>query len=183
MKLINKTKWCSKDLKRLCQAVIKNTGSHKDHTISIITTKKRFKNYHGLASIGGSWIDMFVPLTKERKTIFSIDGGKTATFKDNDFDVESFAQILEHEIGHNLGQRHDVMSKCNDLDVGYVKGLIVKPQEEKVKPKADIKEVRHQKAVLKVKELQSKLKRTETLLKKWQGKVRRYEKINGGEVR
>ena len=176
MKIINKTKWKNKDLRKLCRAVIKNTGSHKNHIIYILTTKKRWRDYSGRASINGSWIQMFVPKTIDKNFVKGNDGQYRQKLTNTIFDVKRFAQILEHEIHHNLGlSNHKDMLSSGDLNVDYVKDFRVNIQEEEPKPKRDLKKERYEKALKKVKEYESKLKRYNNLLKKWKKKVRYYE--------
>lgn len=155
MKLDNRTDWDTKDLRRLCLAVIKHVGS-KHHIITVEYSKRR--RYHGLAQVGGTKIWMYV-------------------LKEN-FNVRDFAQILQHEIGHNMKLRHEDMASCWHFNTDYCKDLTVNKRAIKEKPKVDLQKIRHEQARKKVQELASKLKRTETLLKKWQKKVRYYEKKN-----
>lgn len=190
LSLNNKTKWNTKQLRKLCIAVIRHSGSHKHHQITIKTSKNQ--GLSGLASMYGSWILMRVPKTSfitavarysTTETTIGSDGktypevlGFDKIVKETKFPVIDFAQVLEHEIGHNLGLRHNDMSKVYDLDTSYLKDFVIEKQLPKEKKVIDHVMLRREKAVKKVKELQSRLKRTETLLKKWSKRLRYYEK-------
>lgn len=191
MKLINKTKWDTKDLRKLCNAVIKHTGSHKNHIIEIVTKKVKgySSGYSGVARLNGDWICMRIPATvgveKVPKTSKAIGDNGKQIFKlvgfenkimPRKFNVDYFAKVLEHEIGHNLGLTHDVMIPHLKLNTDYVKDFKVNPKEIKQKPKRDLKQERFDHAKIKVKELQSKIKRNQNLLKKWQKRVKYYER-------
>jgi len=197
MKLIiyNKTKYDTKQLKALCKAVIKNTGSHKTHQITIKTGNRSW-SYSGRATINGSWILMripnpytkkFTPIIHPTETTIGSDGtihpkiiryDKTKVLSEYKFNVEAFAQVLEHEIGHNLGLRHKEMCKVHDINVDYSKDYVVELSKPKEKKKVNHVSLRKEKAEQKVLELSSKIKRYENLLKKWSKKVSYYEKKN-----
>jgi hypothetical protein len=181
MKLINKTKWNTADLKKLCMAVIKHKGSHKNHQITVKTGKYRYSNSDrigGLARLFGTTISMKVPLTtKPNNTGMVGNDGKTIYEQiPNALDVGDFAKILDHEIDHNLGLRHKVMQNWRKLDVGYLNGFKVGIQEVKEKPKIDLLAKRHLNAILKIKKLESEIKRKQNLLKKWEKKDNYYNK-------
>lgn len=190
LKLINKTKWDTLQLKKLIVAIINNTGSHKNHQITVKTGKG---SYSGWAYLNNSIIMMRVPKTFHIKwnaiyhpteTTIGSDGlthpkivkwDKTEKVP-NKFNIESFAQVLEHEIGHNLGLRHPEMAKLNNIDVGYSKSFVVEPQLPKPVVKKDFVAIRKQKSHDKVLGLVSKIKRMNNLLKKWKKKESYYLK-------
>lgn len=181
MKLINKTKWNTADLRKLCMAVIKHKGSHKNHQITVKTNKYRYSHSDrigGLARLFGSTILMKVPLTvRPQNTGMVGDDGRTIYEQvPNTLNVEDFGKILDHEIDHNLGLRHNVMRNWRKLDAGYLNGFIVGIQPVKEKPKVDVLAKRHLNAILKIKKLESDIKRKQNLLKKWEKKDRYYNK-------
>lgn len=178
LNFVNKTKWDTKQLKRLCWAVVKHCGSPKSHTI-IIETKRgwRYRDYGGLATLNGSWIKMTVPKIKSMENVLVSENLYQAQEVQTIFNVTRFAQILEHEIDHNLtGLCNKDLVHSSEKNVDYVNEFIVEPQQKPKRSIINIKQIRREKAVAKVKELQSKLKRTQTLLKKWQRKVKYYER-------
>ena len=183
MKLINHTDWDTKQLRKLCMAVIRKVGSHKKHQISIDYKTRRYGFCHGRASVGGSWINMYVPRlfhkdylwNEEGKIVYGSDGNALMESKPVNFDSYKFAQVLEHEIGHNLGLLHDTMMQCNQIDAKYALQYPVAAKQIKEKPKRNMKDIRAENAKQKLAMYQSKLKRIENLVKKYEKKVKYYE--------
>ena len=74
--------------------------------------------------------------------------------------VERVAQVFIHEMHHNIGLKHKEMKRSTGIDVSYVKGMKIrrkvvaeKPNVEKVSnPKKDIKMIRYEKALTKVRQ-------------------------------
>lgn len=178
MKLINKTNWDTKDLKKIINLVFNKVApERKKHTSITISTSK---NYHGRASIGGYWIEMRVPPTTiTNLTSVAMEDGTTKIIREQlprEFNVKGFGQILEHEIRHNLGLRnHRDMVDWWKLDVSHLDGLDMNPKKSKPKQQRNLVAERYQKAEKKVKELTTKAKRTQTILKKWKKKVKYYQ--------
>ena len=153
MKIINRTKWNTKDLKSLSNLVIKKVGS-ETRLIYILPSR----NFHGKGRLFGNIVWIYVPT---RMNVLGSDGRNTQ----NEFDVKIFSQILEHEAEHNLGLNHKEMGNCYQKNVDYTLGFIVRPKEIKEKPKRNLKEERYKKALMKRKEIESKLKRYKISLK------------------
>ena len=195
MKLINKTKWNTSDLKKLCSLILKKYGSHKNHIVTIRTRNSAYnKNaIGGHANVNGRHITITVPKTEivtrtpiysQTETTVGSDGnshpaiiGWNKNPTQTKFNSVDFAQTLEHELGHNFGLRkHRDMRHYSILDCDYAKDFIVRPTENKPKIKRSLVNERQKKAETKVKEMTSKLKRYQNLLKKWQTKVKYYQK-------
>ncbi len=186
MKLNNKSHWNTSDLRKLCKRVIKETGSHKDHVINIVTRKSRFYNkesFGGRAWLNGRELTMTVPnVINQPQKVIGIDG------KDNllsikrpldniIFNCVRFAQVLEHEIAHNLGlAKHRDMIFSTDKKCEYAKDYSVSPQQKKIAEKRNIVNERYQKAINNLKNSETKLKRATNLVKKWTTKVNYYKK-------
>lgn len=176
----NKTNWETKDLRKLCRAVIKHIGTRR-HRITVEYSKKTsYDCYHGYAYINSIGVTMFVP-RETRRTIKAGDNGKSMTVIESiKFEPEKFAQVLEHEIYHNMGLKHDEMSKevlyCKQ-DCGYVKNLKVSVKTIKEKKPRNLQKERYEKALKNAKLYTSKVKRYTNLLKKWNSKVKYYEKV------
>lgn len=183
MRVFNKTDWDTSQLRKLCNAVIRKVGSHKKHSIYIEYKKRRYSQYHGRASVNGSWITMFVPrltmktevLTMSDNLVFGSDGNAMTEIKPVQFDCKSFAQVLEHEIGHNLGLLHDTMIPVHKIDAKYALQYPVSAKAVKEKPKIDIKQQRAENAKQKLAVYQSKLNRIAKLVRKYEKKVKYYE--------
>lgn len=188
MRLVNKTNWDSSDLKKLCLAVIKKMGAEGvTRSVSIETMTGRFttqqkdsKNlYHGRASIHGGWIVMKVPQPVRNICVGFANHGYAYEKRPETFCVERFVQVLEHEIGHNLGLRHGDMASLWKLPVGYVKDFVVNPKKIVVKVKQNLIEKRknHAEAMLKI--ATTRLKRARTLHDKWKKKFNYYASKKG----
>ena len=168
MKIVNKTAWETKCLKKIfsrCMVEINKTDR------KVIT--KVYVNHHkgqhwvgGHAHYGGSTLTMLLP-NPER--------GTTA---------RKVADTFIHEVGHCLNIRHN---KNNDTIEHYYKEFMDKEfVDEKypmlvkvVKPKAkvDIQELRYERAKNNLEKALTRFGRARTILKKWQGKVKRYELV------
>jgi hypothetical protein len=197
-KLINKTAWSTKQLRALCLAVIKHEGSG-NHWIRIRYKTRRYSEYHGLAVVNGTAIEMFVPRpvkTIKRARYITGDDGKQKwagerkqvgnwirwvggweyTKQQVVFDSQCFARVLTHEIHHNLGIRHEVMGSVSSLNCDYVKDMLVEPQQARQKPQVNRVEVNRQRAEANLKRAQTRFKRAQSLLKRCERKMRYYQK-------
>jgi len=187
-KLFNKTKWDTRALRKLCMAVIKATGSTIRHSILVRTKTRHYNQYHGRATLNGSWITMFVPPTERRirkfETVVGDDGqkhisGKHWETEQTKFHPKSFAQVLTHEIHHNMGLNHGEMVSVEQLEVDYTENIVVQKKAEKQKPKINLVEQRFSHAEMMLKKADTRLKRAKTLKCKWQKKVNYYKNKYG----
>ena len=85
------------------------------------------------------------------------------------------AQVYIHELGHNLGLRHNEMPPC-DFVIDFWPDELIPLKKVKAIQKRNIIEVRAEKAQKKLNEWTRKLNRAKTYVKKYQVKVRYYEK-------
>jgi len=142
--------------------------------------------YHGVASLGGNWIEMYVPIpqTLHRTRMPGLsraeqkywNGGKRKRImKSRLFEPVIFAQILAHEIDHNLSLRHEQMASAWSFEADYAKEIFVEPNYPKPKPKLDHVKIRHDRAIANFKKAQTRHRRATTLLNKWKKKVKYYE--------
>ena len=184
--LLNETKWETRALRILCNAVIKVTGSTKMHRILVRTKTRKFYDYHGRATLCGHRITMFVPpiTRKFRKPRYEIADNGSKMIKDwtwekkpTLFNSRVFAQVLTHEIHHNMGLGHENMVSIGKLDTDYVDGMIVLPKTEK--PKVNLVEERSIHAEAMLKRSKTRLKRAKTIRDRWQAKVNYYNKKYG----
>jgi len=100
---------------------------------------------------------------------------KKSNYEFDESEVERFSQIFIHELGHNRVLHHDEMLGSWKIDCKWARDFKVNIRENKPKIKRDLKQDRYDNAKNKVKELMTKIKRNNTLLKKWEKKVRYYE--------
>lgn len=174
MKIINKTKLDTRQLKRIvCRAITESVRGGeprrtKQLTIVIIYSKKWFSGY---AYYNGFDMTLRIP----RQDGFEIN------------DSKEFAQLVMHEYDHIIGYRHKQMGGRHIGHNGYNVDWVtddynVALKERKVKVKPDIKEVRYQRVVKTLKRKQTQIKRLETSIKKLLRKQRYYENKKGIEI-
>jgi hypothetical protein len=156
MRLTNETDWNTSDLKRLCALVVKHKGSHKNHTIKVVSSRRWVS---GLAWIGGSGIVMRVPCPKKGA-----------------FQLMSFVLVLDHELDHNLGLRHDTMCGHKGREWEYAKEVAVRAKEKKMPSKQSIAQGRLLKAKEHLKDASRRVKLAQTIQKRWTRRVALYER-------
>lgn len=119
----------------------------------------RYRN-GGLASINGTWIKMKL----------------SRTLPPN---ARMVAAIYLHELGHNLGLRHQQMVPLANLEkyVTWIPdGEIVPVKPAKEKPAVDHNAIKLAQAEQKLKEWNRRLKRAQTAIAKYRRKVNYYQK-------
>jgi len=179
LKITNNTHFQTKDLKKVMKECMKHEGINK---CGCAVNYSKSGRIHGYAYLNSTTVIMFIPKTK----LVAIAGsdGTTVQRRENftftQGAVERFAQIFTHELHHNLGLHHKEMKPSWKINCEWAKGYPIFIKEDKPKPKRNLKKERYEKALTKVKQYQTRLKKTNTILKKWQKKVRYYE--NGMET-
>lgn len=158
MKIINRTDWDTGDLQRLIRRTMKEVGIEKDQMNRVVVNKSR-KWISGRAWRYTGQVEMCVP-----------NGQK--------FRTDRFVQVLVHEFHHILGLHHEDMVSSFTLDYDWTKKFRVnkKEQKPKPKPKEPIQITRHRIALRRVKEKEAIIRRNQKLLRKWNKKVKYYEK-------
>lgn len=178
MKVVNNSNWNTDDLKKLINAVLKFSGQDAPRILTIKTGKHNHGT-NGRASIGGSWVDMWVPKTMISKKGVGLDG-KFHTLCDEEirFPVEEFSKVFIHEVGHNEGLRHKDMLPWEHIKIPTsIREMVIRSKPKpKPKIKRNLREVRYEHALKMLKKNQTKLKRTKTQINKWAKKVKYYEK-------
>ena len=173
MKIDNETKYDTKYLRRLfkeCEKHIFQTylvhGESKHRYISVKTHRARW--------IGGFGFYHSVSLRIKLPSPVSTHLGHIK--RTNEVSARRVAQVYLHEVAHNLGKRHKQMTSAYKIDVSWWPDELVPVKQVVVKPKPNIIEVRAAKAQKKLDEWLRKTKRAKTLVKKYQRKVKYYEK-------
>lgn len=157
MKIENTTHWRTTDLMRLFKACCKQEGMHHRRRVEVEYSKSGRVN--GVARIHGVWIKMRIPRKKAEQ--------------------ESIASVFIHELAHNRGVMHENMSNpmrccCRSLGA-WAKDYVIRSKEVKQKPKRNLVQERHIHAKKMLLKHQKILTRENTLVKKWDKKVRYYE--------
>lgn len=178
LKLINRTQWSSRDLRKLIMAVFRKEGeAHYRHTVYCEPQKGKFSEswiFRGSrASIGGNYIIMVIP-----KTFYEWSRGIDGTRKCEEvpFMAERFAQVFSHELDHNKGLRHKEMFHSTEKNCEWARDYEVAKKEVKAKPRMDIIQKRYENTLYHINDKTRKLKRLENQLKKWRQKKLHYEK-------
>ena len=142
MRLLNKTRWNSRELSSLCKTGLKEKGvDHREYYVALTYSRaKRDRGYarahgcedglgnddlalHGYAYLQPMWwvyIEGRKVMLKGRKFI-RMYVSKEA------FDLKRFAQIFEHEIGHTRGLVHKDMLPSRSLTPKWHEGFALTP--------------------------------------------------------
>lgn len=173
MKLVNKTRYSSRELRSLFTAVYramaKTEGEHPGWTNGYsITVKYSRGRVSGNAWLKGNSQNLFLPR------------GAVGT--------ETLATVFEHEMFHSYGYRHDAIggrftwSEANRASfewVGERFGRLLREREPKRKVKAkgpDLQEHRYKLVVSGIERWEKRKKTAETRLKTLRRKARYYER-------
>lgn len=183
MKLVNKTRWNTADLRafigRVAQDELPAAGRKRLH-VTVQTTRLPRKTARGYAYYG-------TPEHPGRVTIM-LPLPEDAT---SGLDYIYLATLVAHELAHSRGARHRQINKSAIYDPRYAADasreyyawamtLPIKPAAPQAPRKAIPKTVAINRKLeacrAKVKQYETKLKRTQTLLRKWNRKVRYYQR-------
>lgn len=155
MQVINKTKYRTDDLHKFFRAGFKAEGEdHKEYIIEVNHAKGEW--VHGYAYYNSYNMTLHLP-------------------KDH-VGPKNLAQVFVHELGHCLSLHHKDMMDVWEIEVPWIEGLAICKKEVKPKPKKDIQAKRYEHALLMLNRHVDKLAREKRLAKKWEQKVRYYEK-------
>jgi len=174
MKVINETNYDTRYLRSLFIKCEKHEGTnHKYRIVKVI--------YHHTYWVGGyAWYNSHSVVMKlpKRQTIKMTNyhtGEKTKS--EQGASSHQVAQTYIHEVGHNLGLHHKDMPSPLTIDVSWLPDELIPLKKPAVAtPKPNIGEVRAKHAQKKLDEWQKKFNRAKTFVKKYQNKVRYYEK-------
>jgi hypothetical protein len=185
MRIKNTSEYDNKDLKNFIYEVGKQIGLKEILGQLEVEVKNRKKSaYDGKVS---DWPSGAAYIGK----CFDIKTGKHGYFMTlrlpPNVNKRRLAFVVSHELLHCAGFRHRQIDRMRLNDwkeaegerFAYADNLPLNPKKYNLnppKPKRDLKKERYEKALKMVKYYQIKLKRTTTLLKKWQRKVKYYEK-------
>lgn len=154
MKVLNKTEYDTRYLRGLLIQCEKHEGTnYKLREVKVLKSKR---GVHGRAWYNSWSINMYLP---------------------RDAKSRSIAQVYIHEVGHNLSLRHRDMTPIHQIDVSWLSDEVVPLKKSKpTKPKPNIVEAQAMHAQKKLDEWNKKLNRAKNYVKKYQRKVKYYEK-------
>jgi len=176
MKVINNTRYDTRYLRRLflgCEKKIFATylvhGESKYRHVTVKTHRGGMARVGGYAWYNSTNIVITLPPPTSRHL------GRYVT--ENTVSARRIAQVYLHEVGHNLGLKHAQMKPSSKIDVLWQPDESVPLKTPKiVKPKKSIIEQRAAKAETKLAEWTKKLNRAKIFVKKYQRKVKYYQK-------
>ena len=125
MKFINNTKWNTADLKRLVKVICDHEGFKEINKLEIVSSRSKGTgsngHYSGYAIPTWKIIRIRVP-TPEFTDFKAGSDGRAIRFQNfRVFNVQLFAKVFMHEIGHLRGiMNHREMPKYWNLDADYV---------------------------------------------------------------
>jgi len=159
LKIENHTDYYTSDLRRLFRKCMEQEGVTNCKVI--VRNSQAQTNYvHGEARVNGVHVWMFLPEDADKK-------------------IDSVAQVFIHELHHNLGLQHREMIELQLIDVSYVAGMKLRKRVPQVnqKPEKSLQEKRYEKALKMKEKYEKQIKQKQALLKKWNKKVKYYEKV------
>lgn len=160
MKIKNRTNYDTQYLRRLFIACEKHEGTnHRYREVEVLN--KRGGGVSGRAWVNSRYVNMYLPI------------GRGPGFKPKSHSV---ARVYIHEVSHNLGLRHKDMASISSIDVSWLADEPIPKKPKPPKPKPNVVEVRAIRAQAKLDEWQKKLIRAKTFVKKYQRKVRYYQR-------
>jgi hypothetical protein len=171
MKIENHTAYDTRALRKLFAECEKHIfreylkhGERKDRHICVKYTRKCFAK--GWAYYNSRYIEILLPRPDQLGPDALVQAG-----------MRRVAQVYLHEVGHNMGLKHAQMKKHWNINVEWMPDEFLPLAPVKAaKPKPNIVEVRAAHAQAKLDEWTKKVNRAKTLQKKWQKKVKYYEK-------
>lgn len=164
MRIVNKTRYRTDDLRRWLNAAHKAMAAPTHKTVEVKYSHRGMA--WGCASFSGGWMMLTLPGDPDKV------GG-----------VGRLAQLLEHEIAHNLGLRHGEMHPSTRRGAAREPGSweegmeLPRLREEPSKPSPEDRVAqREAKARKMLERWERKVKLAKTRLAKWAAKVRYYER-------
>lgn len=173
MKLTNKTHYETRLLRKLLTVCLREFRRREGDPrqirhLEVTVEHGRSKWIGGRAYLNGRFVRMILPKNFERYT-----SGNAP---------QVFARIFIHELGHCVGMRHMKGHAGEGEFWEWIRANIDEERfplpiaESKRKPKGPLQEKRYLQAVANSKRAETRLKRAQTLAKKWRTKVRYYER-------
>lgn len=169
MKIGNKTDYSTRHLRKIFLACEKNEGTNPKHReVKVIYTR-------GGATSGYAWYNsnsVVIKLPRPKKRYNNLAS------------IHRVAKVYIHEVGHNSNLRHKEMIRWWDIEIDFLeegrvefKSVTLKPKKEAVKKIKKSTVVKNEEKVRKkLTEWEKKLSRSKTFVKKYQKKVKYYDK-------
>lgn len=118
MKIENRTKWNTSDLRKLVRTVVKEIGPDEYSSPKSLEIKHSNNPYRHEDSVTGcAW-------RFSREIIIRVPN----TDRAKEFPVMIFCQVLIHELQHLMGLNHREMGSYKEFDVSFASGYRVRPE-------------------------------------------------------
>lgn len=167
MKILNKTSYLTKDISQILNWCLKKEGMvGKNLVVEIIETRRVYDSHRDF--VGG--YAYYGEGDFNQRNYIMLKLAKRGTFKA--FDL---AHTFIHELAHTRGVKHSEMGifpEENDVPDMEIR-------KKSIPQKKDFRILRYENAIKKSKEYERKMKRTQNLMRKWQKKVKYYQKRMG----
>lgn len=181
LKVTNDTVWSTRDLRKIfakCLNEVRKTEKH--HALNSLVVRVI---YHKADWIGGkAWLNsgvMVIKIPHPRKKFHEKE--KDSNILRLDFS-HYIAKVFMHELGHCIGVRpHHNNMTIEKVYIDWIRktfGNDTYPVRFKIpvpKAKPGVVEKRYGQAVVNLKKSKTRLKRAQTINKKWKNKVKYYE--------
>ena len=165
MRIENRTRYDTRDLKKIFSECCKRWGYPTNKEITVKYRRRHISN-NGVS--GYAWFNT--------RRIVIIVGSR-------ELDTERLAQVFLHECQHNAGVReHKDMKSSGSIDCEWAKEMTVRIVEPKAVKKDIVKE-RYERVKKLLCKHTATFKREQRLVRKYHEKVRYYEKkLSGGKA-
>jgi len=170
LKLLNETRYSTRDLRRLFLAGMKAIGATQPKTVRV--TYARIGSGIGGRAVYGQQLEHGGTIEGRQVWLYLDRGG---SHKPVDLGV-----TIYHELLHSLGWRHRQMAPDSSFPLDWVDGLPLRFTEPAKRTRAEIAAglvaKRDARARARVAQLEAEIVRKQKLLRKWRDKVRYYDK-------
>jgi hypothetical protein len=184
MKLVNKTEWSTKDLRKICLAGIKANGvNQRGYRVEVSYQKgKSHKTNRQQCFVGGRGyiqipvfkLFMWGPQAYADKKMMPLSADE----------MRGLAGTINHEIWHNQGLHHRDMYNClgavldreesSPEKTAWAKDLTLRPKEKRIVTRKARSDVKREHAEKMLSRASRRLKTAKTIFAKWQRKVKYY---------
>lgn len=166
IKLVNRTRWNTRDIRRLVTAGLKAEVGEWFGTYTVVIKTRRGR-VRGYGTYDGRWMQLMMPKDGEE---IAGDG------------VRRIARTIAHEVMHNKGVRshREIDDSERDLawaDVLIAAGFVIHRNVPAKKGPVDHQARRAAHAQVMLKQHERALKREKKLVSRWRQKVRYYERV------
>lgn len=192
MVIKNSTKWDTNDLRKLWRRCAREVDDVEKPSLPFHKRNKHFQldvlqsrsGSRGRATVNGYWV-----MIKILQKVTLVDG-KITDDDPQELSLETrtqLARLMIHEYYHTIGFKHQDHRNykgdwTDDWKVdGWIDQYPIRRKQIAVKEQPDLKLVRYQKAIERLRQAETRLKRAKTLHRKWLLKTRYYEKVCGSK--